>query len=146
MPTASKLVAALLMAALAWYVATLIVPYLPEQTKVDLFHPTAAFYGLLVGWLFLGPKAGRGVVNAMGFGLTASVVFLLVASFWFAGYEMIIRSLRRTYEGPIEALEGMFEIAVSNLVYVNHIEIIAVLIVGGFVIGILTELTSRVWP
>ncbi len=50
MPTAAKLVAAILTAVLGYYVADVIVPHLPEQDRDNYMRETSAFVGLLVGW------------------------------------------------------------------------------------------------
>ena len=107
MPTAAKLIGALSFAALAWFVSDLIKPLLPEGTQVGLLSPVNAFFGLLMGWRILGARAGEGIVSSVGYGLTAAVATVFWGLLAWAGYEMIVRSTRLYYDGPIEALQDM---------------------------------------
>jgi len=145
MPTAAKLVAAVLIAALGYYVASLIVPRLPEQTDEGLLREVTAVLGLLVGWRFLGPRMGGGYNFAIGLGLSASLVLTVSSLIAFSGYEMIVRSLRKSYDGPFEALQGMMDIAIDDLVYLQFPEVLAALILGGILAGFLTEFAARRW-
>jgi len=145
MPTAAKLVAALLMAGLGYAAAWVIEPRLPEATRTAYMAEIAAFFGLVVGWRFLGARAGRGWVNALGFGLTAAVLMTLISVFAFAFYEMIRRSLRLAYDGPVEALEDTVRIAVDYAVFPLAPDIAALLLIGGAVAGLIVEAAGRAW-
>ncbi len=145
MPTAAKLVAAILTAVLGYYVADVIVPHLPEQDRDNYMRETSAFVGLLVGWRFLGWRVGGGFRAAVGLGLSTALVLFVAGMVTFAFYEMIIRALRKSYKGPFEALEGMMKIGIENLEYVQHPDVIASLVVGGIIIGLVTEIAARRW-
>lgn len=146
MPTASKLAAALLFAVLGWITADLVKPLLEEGTPVGLFSPVAAGFGLLVGWVFVGRRIGSGQGGSVGIGLTGSVLLVFWVVLTFSGYEMTIRSMRLSYDGPIEALQGMFEQAVEYLWMAAVPNVIGALVIGGIVAGWLTGAVARRWP
>jgi hypothetical protein len=145
MPTASKLVAAILLAALGYAAADRVALHLPPETPPGLLREITAFFGLWVGWKFLGPRVGGGMSSAIGLGLSAMVAMFFVAMGFFAGNEMIKRSLRKSYDDPFEALQNMVEIAIDNTKHVAYADVILVLVVGGMLVGLLVEATSRRW-
>jgi len=145
MPTAAKLFGAILMAGLGYLVAGLIVPHLPQELPEGHLRVLSAFLGILVGWRFLGSRVGGGLRSAMGLGLSASATLVFCGLVLFSGNEMIKRSLRKAYVGPVEALKDMVQIIIDDLVYLRPPEVLATLIVGGMVVGLLTELVSRRW-
>lgn len=123
MPTGAKLIGALAFAALAYFLSDLIKPLLPEGSRLGLFSPLNAFIGALMGWSIMGKGAGNNYRQTFGFGLTT----LFATVFWclllWAGYEMLKRSLRLYYDGPIEALQEMAELFVgyAQLAAVNEV-------------------------
>ncbi len=145
MPTAAKLVAALVFAAVAFLGASVYVPHLPEGTQARWFPAGSAVIGALVGWLVMGPLAGRGLVAAMGYGLRASATIVFWTGLLFSGREMILRSLNMRYDGPMEAVVGIFDIALDYGRLLGDPQILAVLGLGGIVGGIASELSSRRW-
>ncbi len=145
MPTAPKLVAAILMAVLGYVTAELIIGHLPPEVRTNLFREISAFLGLLVGWRFLGRRAGAGFGTALGFGLSAAAALVLCGLVYFSGYEMIIRALRKSYDGPFEGLLGMMDIAIQNLDLLGYADVLGVLIVGGLIVGLLTEAAAKRW-
>lgn len=145
MPTAAKLVAAILTAGLGYFVADLVVAHLPEQDQINWMREVSAVLGILVGWQFLGRRVGGGLKSAVGMGLSTALVLFASGMFTFAGYEMLIRSLRKSYDGPFEALQGMVAIGFENLEYVNYADVISALVVGGILLGLITEFAARRW-
>ncbi|WP_421704308.1 TrgA family protein [Aliiroseovarius sp.] len=145
MPTAAKLVGAICLAVLGWVVADLIKPLLPEGTQVGLFSPISAAWGFIVGWRFTGKRLGDGTGSSVGIGMGS--IFLL--GFWvllsFSGYEMIRLSMRLRYDGPVEALQDMFQIGVDYLWTAATPEVIGTLLAGGLITGVVTGLAARRW-
>lgn len=142
MPTMGRLVAALFLAALGWFTADLVKPYLPEAQPVGLFSPISAAVGLLVGWLFAGRKLHGGVGSVFGIGLSSAALLALWVAFIFAGYEMLRRALRKSYDGPTEAAVDTFGIMVDQLKVAAHPDVIGALLVGGLVAAWLTKWTA----
>jgi len=77
MPTAGKLVAAVMFAGLGALVTFLIIPQFPEGTNFDWFMPGNALIGLLSGWIVAGSRSGNGYYNAIGYGLTAMASMMI---------------------------------------------------------------------
>lgn len=145
MPTASKLVAAVLLAVLGYFAADRVAAHLPEEIPPGMIRPVMAFFGIMVGWRFLGKRVGDGYSAALGMGLSSSVVLFLLGMGWFAGVEMIKRSMRMSYDNPFHALQGMVEIAIDNVEHVTYVDVISILVAGGILVGLLVEFASRRW-
>ena len=145
MPTTARMVAAILFAVLAWFVADFIKPVLPEGTDVTKFSPISAGFGALVGWFFTGKRLDAGLGSGFGIGLTSS----LLLSFWmllaFSGSKMIKLSMRNRYDGPVEALQDMFGIGIGYIVLAGTPVVLVTLFVGGLVGGWITEQVARRW-
>ena len=145
MPTAGKLIGAIVFAALAYFITDLIKPLLPEGSRVGWFSPANALVGLAMGWTIMGRCAGKTYRQSFGFGLTtlaATVFWCLVV--W-SGYEMLRRSMRMYYDGPVEALQEMAQLMIdyAKLAAVN--EVIIPAIVGALFVSWLTEFFARRW-
>lgn len=137
MPTFARALAALLWAGLAWYVSQfLIEPRFEEGFDAGLFAEVNAVVGLLCGWMIMGPRAGIGFVTSMGIGFTTSAMTVFWSLFAHSFYEMILRSLQKQYDGPVEAVIAVFELGVESLVLMSTIEIWGVLLIGGMVAGV----------
>lgn len=144
MPTAAKALAAILLAALGFQVARMIIPLLPEGMAHGRLVETSTFFGFLSGWLVIGPKVGQGFASAFGVGLTGAAAMVAWGLFFNSLWQMITLSLRRQYEGPVDAFMGMLELVMENGLMMATPEIITLLAVGGIVIGLLAEAISKV--
>ncbi len=145
MPTTAKLVAAICLAMLGWLVADLIKPLLPEGTQVGLFSPISAAWGALTGWRFTGRRLEEGTGAPLGTGLGSAVVLVFWMLLSFSGYEMVRSSVQLHYEGVVEALQGMFQIAVDYLLLAATPEVIGALVIGGALTGVATSLAAKHW-
>ena len=81
----------------------------------------------------------------MGYGLTAVVATVFWSVLTWAGYEMIKRSMRMYYDGPVEALQEMAGFMVEYTKLIATQEIIGTLVVGGLLVGWATEAAARRW-
>ncbi len=146
MPTTARLVAAVLLAALGWFAADLFKPLLPEGRPVGLFSPISAGFGLLVGWTYTGRRADAGHGGGLALGLTSALLLTFWVLLTFSGYDMLQKSLRKAYDGPVEALQDMFAIGVDYArLAVTSPEVVGALVVGGLFIGWLTWQVARRW-
>lgn len=142
-PTAPKLIAGLLFAALAWWLSDLMRPYMPMERPLPMLGPLAAGAGFLCGWNVVGRKAGRGYVSAIGLGWTAAAA----TGFWtitiWAGYEMVQRSISRFYREPMEALLAWVRLSLDFAAYLLHVTPLASAVVGAAFCALVTEYLAR---
>lgn len=145
MPTGGKLIAALTFAALAYFISDLIKPLLPEGTQVGLLSEINALVGLIMGWTVMGKGAGKTYRQSLGYGFTT----LAACAFWslliWSGYEMLKRSLRLYYDGPIEALQEMAELYVGYARLAADQTVLITAVVGAVFVSWLTEYFARRW-
>ena len=146
MPTAAKLVAAVIFALLAAYGAAIYIPLLPEGTQTGWLIPGCAGLGLVSGWLVMGPNVGRPYAEAMATGFRTIVTAVFFAALLFAIYVMITRSMHMLYKGPMEALLAVFAIMLEYGRLMFDTTFIGVLAVGGMIGGIVSEFVGRRWP
>jgi hypothetical protein len=146
MPTAAKLVAALFFGALAWFTAQLIIPYLPEGTRIGWFAETSGAIGLAMGWQMSGARAGDGMRAAMGYGLTTSALIVFWGLVVCSGVEMYEQAIHLRYKGAVEALLDMVKIMLRYAVVMAQPDVIGTLVLGAFFGGWLAERTARSLP
>ena len=145
MPTASKLVAALLMALLAWIVSDMIKPLMDEGTDFGKFNIINAGIGFFTGWMVIGRRTGRGWSAAIGVGLTAVVVLVFWGLFLQSVHEMYLDSLKRRFGDPMEAFIAIFDIMWEYVRIIATRQIVTVLAVAGVAIGLLAEWAAKTW-
>lgn len=143
MPTASKLIAALLFGALAWFVSDLVRPLLPDGTQDRLFLPVNGIVGLVIGWTIMGSRAGRGVRTSLGHGLTSALIIVFWCVFLWSGYLMIDASMKLRYNGPMDAVLNMGRMMIDHARLVGTPAILGSLLVGALIFGWLTEQVAR---
>jgi hypothetical protein len=143
MPTAAKLVAAVLFAIVGAIAAHLYLPTLPEGTPPGYLREVSAGVGLICGWRVMGRRVGKGMGEAAGSGIVTSVVMLFWVLLIFSTQTMIHRSMRSLYDGPMDALLG-----VLSLMYDYGLNLAApatpvALLVGGMVAGWIAEIVHK---
>ncbi len=143
MPTFARLAAGILFAGLAYYVSLLIVPLFEPEEQIGWFREINAAVGLVIGWRVMGARAGKGMSNGIGVGLTAAVMMVLVALLIHSTVVMIFNSLNRVYDTAPDAVIGVFELMLEHGALMSTTEVWATLLGGGIVIGILTEIVAR---
>lgn len=146
MPTAAKLVAAILFAALAWLVSELLKPFFPEGTDLGRFSEYNALIGAVMGWQLAGARARTTWANAVAYGLTAAAGTVALALLIYSFNRMIAQSVRRIYEGPVEALVDVVRIMVENARLLGDPQVLIVLVAGGVLGGLVTEWVGRRYP
>lgn len=145
MPTGAKLTAALAFAVVAFGAAEAFKPLMPPHTQFGSFSFLCALIGLFTGWKVMGGRVGRGWTNALSVGLTASAVMTFAALFLFSFRETILRSMNRRYDGPLEATVGTFGIMVEYGTVMADPRLLAILLLGGLLGGIVAEAAGRRW-
>ena len=139
-PTAAKLVAGLIFAALAFFISGLVIPNIPfgENTPVSFGLINAAI-GFVLGWRVCGRRAGEGYGFAAAYAITAVVAIVFWALLWWAGREMIERSLDLYYDDPIEALEETVRLMVEYSGYLLGNNVLPALAAGALFCGVVVE-------
>lgn len=145
MPTAAKLAAALLFAMVAFVSAQLFIPAMPEGSSVGYFREISTGLGLVVGWFFMGKRPGKGYSASMSAGLQSSLVLLFWVLLVFGSVAMYHKSVRMMYDGPMEAVLGIFDEMLKYAKLLVAPATPVALAVGGAVAGILTEWVNRRW-
>lgn len=145
MPTAAKFFAALAFAIVAFFTAEVFKGHMPEGTQFGYFSLVSALIGLVCGWKVMGPEAGRGNWMALSSGLKTALFMALVALFIFSTYEMVLRAFLPAYDGPMEAVIGIFDLAVEFFVTFLAWDVLIVLFVGGGLAGLMSEWAARRW-
>lgn len=145
MPTAARLTAAIVFAAIAFLAAETYKPGLPADTQFGRFTLICAIIGMLCGWRVMGRLAGRGYGAALGSGLRTSAATVFYAMLLFAIYAMIGEALRKRYDGVFEAIMGVIDFVLVYGAVLLRPEPMIVLIFGGMAGGLLAEWAGRQW-
>jgi hypothetical protein len=145
MPTAAKLLAAVAFAIVAYLTAFALVPHFPEGTQIGLFREISAVIGFAVGWFVMGNLVGKGYGEAAGSGIRTSVTVVFWALLLFSIYLMVKKSMKMAYDGPMEAVLGIFELMLEYGQIMLVPDVLGVLVVGGILGGMLAEWAGRRW-
>ncbi|MDW4496407.1 TrgA family protein [Sulfitobacter sp. D35] len=145
MPDSARLIAAACVGALGFLVSFLIIPLMPESTYFGYFVWINLALGVCAGWIVMGKRAGRGVTAAINNGLGGTMTLVVWGLFVYACYEMFSKAMDNWYKNPFDALIAVFELmAKYGLVLVDP-AVLMLLIGGGIVSGLFTELAWRNW-
>ncbi|TCM83349.1 TrgA family protein [Rhodovulum steppense] len=146
MPTAAKLVAALLFAAVAWFTSDALVPLFPEGTPLGKFAYVNTGIGALAGWFVMGRLAGEGYGVAVASGVRTSVVLAFYALLFHSVYEMLRMATRLRFDGIMDALTGTVALMGKNgLMLVTAPVAMGILVGGGIVAAFVVEFISHRW-
>ncbi|PWE34228.1 tellurium resistance protein [Maritimibacter sp. 55A14] len=145
MPTAAKLVAAATFAIVGLLAGMAYTQILPEGMATTNLLLTATGVGLFCGWFVMGRLVGQGVLPAAGHGLRTSLMIVVWMLLIFSIRQMLIFSTRMRYDGPVDAITGVFKLGAEYATSAATLPVIAVLIVGGLIGGALSEMASQRW-
>lgn len=145
MPDAARLVAAVILALVAFIVSGQVIPRMPEGTDFGYFTWVNIAIGLICGWTVMGKRAGRGITAAINNGVTGMVATVIWALLVFGAYEMFRLATRQRYDGPFDAVIGIFEEAMTYGLVLLAPNIIATLVAGALIAGLATEFAWRTW-
>lgn len=143
MPTSTRLVAALLMAALGWAAAILALRYLPQGQAEMRIAGWSAGIGALVGWFWTGVRVERGRQSAVGAGFVGAVLLVLWDLVAFSGNQMLERAVKVQYDGPVDAMQGWVWLILENAGDMAKVDVLLLLAVGGVLIGAVSGWVSR---
>ncbi len=143
MPTASRVIAGLCLAALAWLVSEQIKLLFEEDKAFGNFNLINLCIGLIVGWQVVGSRAGRGMIAAINNGLTGGIVLVFWCLLGHSAVRMFELSMRNRYDGAFEALAAVFQMMAENGLMIATPVIIGTLVIGSCLSGLLAEMTSK---
>lgn len=143
MPTAAKAIAALCLAILGYVSSELVKTLLPEILNWGYFSEFNAGLGLIVGWVVVGRRAGRGTKDAIANGLTGVASLIFWSLFINAANEMFQLSMKRRFDGPVEAFAAIFEIGIEYGQTLLNPMMIVTFLIGAVVTGYLSESAAR---
>jgi hypothetical protein len=145
MPTAAKLIAAVAFAMVAFAAAATFVPHMPEGSQIGLFRELTAVIGFVIGWFVMGGLVGRGYGEAAGSGLRTAVTLTFFVLLFFSIYLMVKKSFKMIYDGPMDAVLGVFEFMLDYGQMMLVPDVLGVLAVGGILGGWVAEWAGRRW-
>lgn len=145
MPTASKLTGAFTFALLSYFAAQSFIIHLPEGSVIGFFREITAAIGFAVGWRVMGRLTGRGYRDAIGSGMRTQLTVVFFALLGFSIYFMVKKSTHMMYDGPMEAVLGVFDIMLDYGKKLLVPDMGVVLLGGGAIAGIVTEWAGRRW-
>lgn len=145
MPTAAKLFGAFGFALLGWVSAHLYSKGLPEGAQVGLLREGVAFLGMVSGWRVMGAGAGRGYYPAAGTGIRAMIVMVFFSLLLFSIYLMVLKSTKMLYDGPMEAVLGIFDLMLDYGRLLLNADVLVTLFAGSILAGWLSEFAGRHW-
>ena len=145
MPDAAKLIAGLFIGVLAYLISFQIIPLMPESTDFGNFVYINALLGLIVGWIVMGKRAGRGLTAAINNGLGGALMLVLWGLFIYSCYMMFGRALDNWYSGLFAAIAAVFQFMAEYALMLMTPQIVFMLAIGGVMAGLATEYAWRTW-
>lgn len=145
MPTAPKIIAALLMAVAGWYAINYLADALPDGIAPRFLPLAGAGVAALIGWRVIGARPPRGGLTVINTGVIAGLLSLFWTGFGLACYEMILRSINRRYRGLEDAIEGLFAIMFDTYSTMLRADVLLAILLGGIVAAWVSGAASRRW-
>ncbi len=145
MPTAAKMVAAVMMALTLFLAAEAARAGFAEGTPADYFSPIVAGIGFVTGWMVLGTLTGKGYSVSFGLGLRTAVTAVFWVLLAFSLWQMIELSMKMRYDGPMQAILDVFALMIENGRLVLQRDVLVALGVGGALAGLCAEWAGRRW-
>ncbi len=145
MLTASRLFAAIICAALAWFVSDMFKPLVPESTNFGRLSEYNAVIGLICGWVYMGLRHSKALSNTIGAGITTVVVTVFWVLLIQAIAEMVRLSFRNRFDNVAEALLEVGQLMLDYGLILLNPQILVTLAVGGVFLGYAAGWAGRKW-
>jgi len=143
MPTAGRLAGAVAFLILGLVLAYLCIPNFEEGQVPGWWLPMCGAIGVWAGWVVVGPRTGNGFSTGLGNGWTGVAAVIFWAIFLYSFFEMIKKSMRNSYDGPMEAVVNVFELMYQNVMQIGTVEIGIAALAGGAVAGLFAEFFGK---
>lgn len=145
MPTAARLTAAIAFAIVGYFIYIAMVPSFGEKVIPSFLLPVCLGAGLWSGWVLCGSKADS-VRSGIGTGLTAVVAMIFSILFIMSFVHMIQLSMRRRYDGPMEAIVDVFNIMYENAIMFATQNLGLTLLLGALIAGLVSGIMGKKFP
>ncbi|MFW5655643.1 MAG: TrgA family protein [Roseicyclus sp.] len=148
MPTAAKLVAALLFCLVGYQAARFVLlETFPEAMHGNTVFPLSiGLIGIWQGWMVSGARAGQGWRVSLGNGMRCAAQIAFFGLLFYALRTMFSRAANMRYDAPWEAVIATFEIFIGYFAQSLESPLIwGTLLIGGAMAGLLTEAAGRLW-
>ena len=146
MPTAGRLFGAIAFAVLGGVIAFLISPLFEEGKQPSYWYPLCVLTGVWSGWVVVGKRAGKGYSSGIGNGLTGVAALSFWILFLQSFVDMLGKSFRRSYDGPVEAVVNVFEIMIEYVQDFGSANLLVTVLVGGVIAGLFAEFFAKRLP
>ncbi len=143
MPTGGRLFSAVALGILAFIVSGQVMPLMPEGTDFGMFTYVNIAAGLVMGWVVMGPRTGRGILTGITNGLTGMLAMMFWCLFIYGALEMFSRAMDRRYDGPFESVIAIFELGFEYGAMIFVQNIVVTLLVGGVLAGLAGEFAAK---
>lgn len=144
MPTATKLISALVLAIAGAALGFLLTPLVPKISNANLI-PIAAALGFVAGWVVI----GRRIERKMGGAVLAGIAGVLTLVVWFLlvqGLRDMLRlAMDHRYHGPLEAIVDIIRLSTEYIPYFIRYDIGALLVAAALFSGVIAKITNRHW-
>lgn len=146
MPTFAKLAAAVVFAIAGYWAGTRYNAMLPENIALPRMPLGMLALGMILGWRSMGPAAGRGYRDSLGYGLRTSVLTAFLAIFLVALIMMLRKSTGQMYRSdPFAAVLDVPALMSQYGQYMLTPPVLLALGLGGVIGGLCTEYVARRW-
>lgn len=146
MPTASKLAAALAFAVISYFAASAFALHMPEGSNPGTIREVSAVVGAIVGWYIWGEEhIHKDISGLVGVGIRTTIVTVFWVLLIFAITLMIRKSGRMMYDGPMDAVLGIFEMMLEQGYELRYPDVLAILGLGGALGGVFAGWAGRRW-
>lgn len=143
MPTSARLAAATFLMLVGAMATLIVASNLPEEVPARYLFAVNMGLAFVLGWVTIGKRVGNGIVPALNAGLTAGFLLVFWALLLHSFGRMWILSFRRAYKLPPDAIVGWFEEFAAYSVYLKDFSVIAVLVIGSALTGVIAEIVNR---
>ena len=145
MPTAPKLVAGLLLAALAFVVTERVNAGLPISITVGAVSEVNALIAFFGGWKFIGARVGKGTSAAITNGITGTFATTVVCLFVHAVEQMVADSMDRKYRTVFEAIDGAITYFLEYGSFLLTLNVLGLMAIGAIIVAVAAEVASHYW-
>ncbi|MEJ6398857.1 TrgA family protein [Yoonia sp. 208BN28-4] len=143
MPTAGRLAGAVAFAVFGWYIATYAAQFFEEGRTPGYWVPLGVVAGIFTGWVVVGKRTGDGYASGLSNGITGTVTILFWMLFLLSFGDMIGKSMRRRYDGPVEAVVDVFALMGEYALRFAQPDLGTIIVVGGIAAGLFAEFFGK---